>query len=191
MNVEIQPLTFRSGREFRAWLEQNQARQEGAWLRIFKKGSGRESITYAEALDQALCYGWIDGQIKGLDELSFIQKFTPRRSKSTWSKINVGHVERLIQGGQMTAAGLAVIEAAKVDGRWQAAYDSHRTARPPKDFLQALSRNKKAKAFFQSLNKTNVYAIVWRLQTAPKPETREKRLRKILDMLDRGEKFHP
>src|SRR5262249_5070117 len=177
--------------EFRGWLEANHVGSEGIWLRIFKKESGEQSITYSEALEQSLCFGWIDGQKQPYDESSWLQKFCPRRAKSGWSRINTQHVERLIKTGQMTHAGLAVVEAAKADGRWQAAYDSPRNAAPPEDFLKALGKDKKAKAFFETLNKANVYAIVYRLQTAKKPETRAKRLKMILEMLARSEKFHP
>lgn len=186
----MKTLTFRSSAEFRSWLEENHAASDGIWLRIFKKDSGEKSITYAEALDQALCFGWIDGQKQSHDARSWLQKFTPRRAKSGWSKVNTEHVERLIKAGQMTRAGLEAVEAAKADGRWQAAYESPRNAEPPEDFLKALGKDKKAKAFFETLNKANVYAIVYRLQTAKKPETREKRVKTILEMLARGEKFH-
>jgi uncharacterized protein YdeI (YjbR/CyaY-like superfamily) len=147
-------------------------------------------VTYVEALDEALCFGWIDGQVKSFDELSWLQKFTPRRLKSQWSQRNTLHVERLIKAGAMSAAGLKAVEAAKADGRWQAAYSSPRNAIPPEDFLKELARNKKAKAFFESLNKANVYAIVYRLQTARKPETRKKRMQLILAMMRQGKKFH-
>jgi uncharacterized protein YdeI (YjbR/CyaY-like superfamily) len=182
---------FKSSAEFRVWLKANHDKCEALWLRMFKKGSGEPSITYAEALDQALCHGWIDGQKKPYDERSWLQKFTPRRAKSGWSKVNTGHVERLIKAGQMAQAGLQAMEAAKADGRWQSAYDSPSKAAPPEDFLKALAKSKKAKAFFGTLNKANVYAIVYRLQTAKKPETREKRMKMILGMLERGEAFHP
>jgi len=183
-------IAFKSAADFRSWLSENHDKIDGIWLRIFKKDSGKATVTYAEALDQALCFGWIDGQKKSYDELSWIQKFTPRRPKSSWSKINTQHVKRLTKAGRMMLAGLAAVDAAKADGRWQAAYDSHRTATPPEDFLKALRRDKKAKAFFESLNKANVYAIVYRLQTAKKPETRERRLQSILAMMSRSEKFH-
>ena len=159
-------------------------------MRIFKKHSGQATVTYAEALDQALCFGWIDGQRKPYDALSWIQRFTPRRPRSAWSKLNTQHAERLIKAGQMMRAGLKAAEDAKADGRWQAAYDSARNATPPADFLKALGRNKRAKAFFETLSGANVYAIVYRLQTAKKPETRARRMQQILAMLDRGEKFH-
>jgi uncharacterized protein YdeI (YjbR/CyaY-like superfamily) len=187
----MQILHFKSSADFREWLEKNQAGSDGVWLRIFKKDSGRKSPTYAEALDQALCYGWIDGQKKSGDELSWLQKFTPRRPRSRWSKINTGHVERLIKAGAMTPAGLEAVEAAKADGRWKTAYASPRNARPPADFLKKLAENKKAKAFFETLNRANVYAIVYRLQTAKKPEIRKKRLEMILAMMEQGKRFHP
>lgn len=186
----VKTFYFKSALEFRSWLEKNHSESDGFWMRFFKKDSGFESITYAEALDQALCYGWIDGQAQSLDEKSWLQKFTPRRKKSGWSKRNTIHAERLIQAGQMTPAGLAAIEAAKADGRWNAAYDSPRNAAPPEDFLKALKKDKKAAAFFKTLNKANVYSIVYRLQTAKKPETRERRMKMILEMMSRGEKFH-
>jgi uncharacterized protein YdeI (YjbR/CyaY-like superfamily) len=184
-------LAFPSSAKFREWLELNHEKSDGLWLRIFKKQSGKTTITYAEALDQALCHGWIDGQKRSHDADSYLQKFTPRRSRSGWSRINTGHAGRLIKAGQMRSAGLEAIAAAKKDGRWQAAYDSPRTAAPPDDFLKALEKNEKAKSFFETLNRANVYAIVYRLQTAKKPETRARRMNLILGMLDRGEKFHP
>lgn len=187
----MQILHFKSSAEFRRWLEKNQAGPDGIWLRIFKKGTDVKSLTYAEALDQALCYGWIDGQKKSCDGLSWLQKFAPRRPRSSWSKINTGHVERLIKTGAMTPAGLEAVEAAKADGRWEAAYASPRNARPPADFLKQLDENKKAKAFFGSLNRANVYAIVYRLQTAKRPEIRKKRMEMILAMMEQGKRFHP
>jgi uncharacterized protein YdeI (YjbR/CyaY-like superfamily) len=186
----METIAFKSAADFRRWLAAGHQTVDGIWLRIFKKDSGQKTVTYAEALDEALCFGWIDGQKKSYDEHSFLQKFTPRRARSGWSKINTQHAERLIKAGKMTPAGLAAIEAAKADGRWHAAYDSPRNAAPPQDFLDALEKNKKAKAFFETLNRANLYAIVYRLQTAKKPETRARRLQNILAMLNRGEKFH-
>jgi uncharacterized protein YdeI (YjbR/CyaY-like superfamily) len=182
---------FKSSADFRQWLEKNHARSDGIWLRIFKKVSSEKSLTYAEALDQALCYGWIDGQKKPFDEQSWLQRFTRRRAKSGWSKINTQHVARLIKAGAMTPAGLEAVEAAKADGRWKAAYASPRNARPPEDFLKELEKNSKAKAFFETLNKANVYSIVYRLDTAKKAETRAKRMKMILAMMAQGKKFHP
>lgn len=187
----MQILHFKTSVDFRRWLAKNHVKSEGLWLRIFKKDAGEKSLTYAEALDQALCYGWIDGQKKPFDELSWLQKFTPRRAKSGWSKLNTQHVERLIKAGAMTPAGLEAVAAAKADGRWQTAYASPRNAGPPEDFLKELAKNKKAKAFFETLNKANVYSIIYRLQTAKKPETREKRMRTILAMMEQGKTFHP
>jgi len=183
-------LSFHSSAEFRKWLTAQRDASEGIWLRIFKKDSGTQSITYAEALDEALCFGWIDGQKKPHDALSWLQKFTRRRARSGWSKINTGHAERLLRAGRMRAPGLAEIEAAKKDGRWDAAYDSPRNATFPEDFLAALSKDPKAKAFFDSLNKANRYAISYRLQTAKKAETRQRRMETILGMLARCEAFH-
>lgn len=181
---------FRSPADFRKWLAANHGRTEGLWLRIFKKASGQPSITYAEALDEALCFGWIDGLKHSHDERSWLQKFTPRRARSGWSKINTQHAERLIRAGQMQPPGHAQVEAAKNDGRWTAAYDSSIHVTFPDDFLTALGKNKKAKAFFDSLSKANRYAIGYRLQTAKRPETRQRRMETILEMLRRGEAFH-
>jgi uncharacterized protein YdeI (YjbR/CyaY-like superfamily) len=183
-------LSFSSVSELRAWLAKNHARSDGIRLRIYKKASGMATVSYAEALDQALCYGWIDGQKLPGDKQSWLQTFTPRRPKSGWSKKNTEHAERLIRSGEMMAAGLKEVEAAKADGRWQAAYDSFGTAAIPEDFLKRLAGNKKAKAFFATLNKTNLYSIAYRLQTAKKPETRDKRIEAIIEKLARGEKFH-
>jgi uncharacterized protein YdeI (YjbR/CyaY-like superfamily) len=188
--MALKILTFKSPVAFRNWLEKNQADSEGFWLRVFKKDSSEESISYGEALDQALCYGWIDGQKRAHDDLSWLQKFTPRRPKSGWSKINTQHIERLIKSGEMTPAGLKEVEAAKGDGRWKAAYDSFGNATIPDDFLRELAKSKKAKSFFETLNKTNLYSIAYRLQTAKKPETREKRMKAIIERLARRERFH-
>jgi uncharacterized protein YdeI (YjbR/CyaY-like superfamily) len=183
-------MSFASAPELRAWLAKNHSRSEGILLRIYKKESGTVSVSYAAALDQALCYGWIDGRKLPGDEQFWLQTFTPRRPKSGWSKKNTGHAERLIKSGEMTAAGLKEVEAARSDGRWQAAYDSFSNAAIPDDFLKELARNKKAKAFFATLNNTNLYSIAYRLQTAKKPETREKRMQAIIEKVARCEKFH-
>jgi uncharacterized protein YdeI (YjbR/CyaY-like superfamily) len=188
MNVET--LTFKSSKALRAWLERNHGRSEGILLRIYKKDSGVATVSYAQALDQALCFGWIDGQKLPGDDRSWLQKFTPRRSGSGWSKRNTVHAQRLIESGEMTAAGLREITAAQADGRWKAAYDAFGSAPVPDDFLKELACNRKAQAFFKTLNKTNLYSIVYRLQTAKKAETREKRKQTIIAMLARGEKFH-
>jgi uncharacterized protein YdeI (YjbR/CyaY-like superfamily) len=179
-----------SQKDWEAWLKVNHSKVPGVWLRLQKKDSPEKSPTYAEALDVALCYGWIDGQKNRYDEISWIQKFTPRRSRSIWSKRNIEHVERLIKARKMRAAGLAEVEAAKKDGRWKVAYDSPSKTTISADFLKSLRKNKKAEAFFKTLNKTNLFAIAYRLQTAKKPETREKRMKVILEMLAQGKKFH-
>jgi len=184
-------LHFETSAAFRRWLEKNHARPEGLWVRISKKAAGEKSLSYAEALDEALCYGWIDGQKKPFDERSWLQKFTPRRSKSAWSKLNIQHVERLTKAGLITPAGLKAVEAAKADGRWEAAYASPKNAVPPEDFLNELAKNKKAKVFFETLNRANIYSIVYRLHAAKKPETRQKRMKMILTMMEQGKAFHP
>ncbi len=158
---------------------------------MFKKGSGKAGITYDEALDVALCYGWIDSQGKGIDDVSYAQRFTPRRARSVWSKRNTEHIERLTKAGRMRPAGLKAVEAAKRDGRWQRAYDSPSAATAPHDFLKALAKNKRAESFYTTLNRRNTYAIAYRLQNAKKPETREKRIKAIIAMLAKGEKFYP
>ena len=186
----MKTLAFKSARAFRAWLSSNHGRTDGILLRIYKKDSGVATVTYAEALDQALCFGWIDGQKLPGDGRSWLQKFTPRRPGSGWSKRNTDHAQRLIESGEMTAAGLREIAAAKADGRWKAAYDAFGSAAVPDDFLAELARDKKAHAFFKTLDKTNLYSIVYRLQTAKKSETRERRKKTIIAMLARGEKFH-
>jgi uncharacterized protein YdeI (YjbR/CyaY-like superfamily) len=172
------------------WLGKNHARARGVWLRFFKKRSKVASIEHADALNAALCYGWIDGRLKKRDADSWLRKFTPRRPKSIWSKRNRELVERLMEAGKMKSAGLREVEAAKGDGRWGRAYDSPSKMTVPADFRKALSKSPEAKKFFATLNKANVYAIAWRLQTAKKPVTRKKRMDAIIEMLANGEKFH-
>ena len=188
--ADFEIISFKSSRLWETWLAKNHSKTRGIWVQFFRKGSSKKTITHAEALDVALCYGWIDGQAKGYDEESWLQKFTPRRARSIWSKRNIANVERLAKEGKMKPAGLAEITAAKSDGRWERAYDSPRSMAMPEDFLKHLSKHKTAQALFKTLNKANTYAIAWRLQTAKKPETREKRMQAILAMLSRGEKFH-
>jgi uncharacterized protein YdeI (YjbR/CyaY-like superfamily) len=183
-------LFFELPGEWRDWLEANHKLTTGVWLRFYRKETGKTSLNHATALDEALCYGWIDGQAKKLDEQSYLQKFTPRRPRSIWSKRNIEHIERLIREGKMQPAGMKEVEEAKGDGRWSRAYDSPGTMSMPEDFMEELAKDKKALAFFSTLNKTNTYAIAWRLQTAKKPETREKRKKALLEMLSRGEKLH-
>lgn len=189
--LETDPvLSFKSARSWETWLAKNHASGEGVWLRIFKKDSGQKTVTYAEALDVALCYGWIDGLKRSYDDTSFIQRFTPRRVRSAWSKVNTEHVERLAKAGRMKPAGVRAVEAARGDGRWARAYESPKNANVPEDFLRALKTNKEAYAFFETLNRANLYAIAYRLSTAKKAETRERRMVQILEMLAKGEKFH-
>jgi uncharacterized protein YdeI (YjbR/CyaY-like superfamily) len=181
---------FAARSELEAWLEDNHVSSPGFWLKIAKKGSGVESVDYAEALELALCFGWIDSQKRGLDETFFLQRFTPRRPRGKWSQINRTKAEELIAAGAMRPAGLAEVEAAKADGRWDAAYAGQRAATVPDDLSQELERNPAAREFFDSLDAANRYAILYRLQEAKKPETRERRLRKFIVMLERGEKIH-
>jgi uncharacterized protein YdeI (YjbR/CyaY-like superfamily) len=187
---EIPIVAFPSEKAFETWLGKNYSSASALWIRFFKKGSGIKTIAYAEALDVALQYGWIDSQLKTYDAASYLQKFTPRGSKSIWSKINTQHVERLIKEKKMKPAGMAQVEAAKKDGRWQSAYSSSKNMEIPADFLKELKKNKAAFTFFKLLNKANVYAIAWRLHTAKKPETRLKRMKAILEMLASGKSFH-
>ena len=188
---ELTILLFENPKAWKAWLDEHHASSPGLWLRLAKKASGLQSTTYAEALDVALCYGWIDGQKKTYDEKSWLQKFTPRGAKSIWSKINTEKVEQLISSGQMKPAGLKAIEQAKQDGRWAAAYASQSKATVPDALQAALDKHAQAKAFFATLNSANRYAILFRVHTAKKAETRAKRIQQFIEMLDRGEKFHP
>jgi uncharacterized protein YdeI (YjbR/CyaY-like superfamily) len=190
MADDLPILLFASKQELEAWLEENHAGAGGLWLKIAKKGSGVESVNYAEALELALCFGWIDSQKRGFDEAFFLQRFTPRRPRGKWSQINRTKAEELIAAGTMRPAGLAEVKAAKADGRWDAAYAGQRAATVPDDLKQELDRNKAAAEFFATLDSANRYAILYRLQEAKKPETREKRLRKFIAMLERGEKIH-
>ena len=189
-NPDIDYRTFLDSIDFRNWLSENVERKEGIWLRIVKKGALEKSVSYAEALDEALCFGWIDASKKPLDETSWLQRFCPRRSKSNWSKINIQHAERLIQDGRMTPKGQQEIDAAKSDGRWANAYDSPKTAEPQEDLLKELAKHPDAEAFFHKLSGANRYAILYRLQTAKRPETRERRMMAIIEMLANGKTFH-
>jgi uncharacterized protein YdeI (YjbR/CyaY-like superfamily) len=190
MLVDSDPALFRNAKAFEAWLRKHHAKSDGLWLKIAKRGADEPSVTYAEAVEIALCWGWIDGQKKGLDEQHFLQRFTPRRARSIWSKINVDKVAALIEAGRMQPAGHAQVEAAKADGRWAQAYDGAKTATVPDDLLAALAANPPAKAFFATLNASNRYAVLWRIQTAVKPETRARRIAQLVDMLARGEVIH-
>lgn len=189
--VEPDVRAFPTAEAWETWLAENHAASPGVWLRFAKKGSGMKSVTYAEALDVALCYGWIDGQLKHLDERFYLHRFTPRGPRSKWSKINRGHVARLIESGRMRPAGLKAVEAAKADGRWEAAYDSPKTAAVPEDLRRALAKDAKAKQFFAGLSGANRYAILYRVQDAKRPATRARRIVRIVAMLAAGKTFHP
>ena len=190
MANDLPVLLFASKEELEAWLEENHAGADGLWLKIAKKGAGIESVDYAEALELALCFGWIDSQKRGFDETFFLQRFTPRRPRGKWSQINRKKAEELIAANAMRPSGLTEVEAAKADGRWEAAYAGQRAATVPDDLRHELDRNKAAAEFFATLDNANRYAILYRLREAKKPETREKRLRKFIAMLERGERIH-
>jgi uncharacterized protein YdeI (YjbR/CyaY-like superfamily) len=181
---------FSGPTQLERWLEENHDSADGIWLKIAKKGAGERSVTYAEALELALCFGWIDSQKRGFDEAHFLQRFTPRRPRGRWSKINREKAEVLIAAERMRPAGLAEVEAAKGDGRWEAAYEGQRNAAVPPDLQRELDASPGAREFFESLDGANRYAILYRLDEAKKPETRQRRLRKFLAMLERGEKVH-
>ena len=190
LQVQPAPSLFRNAKAFETWLKKHHASSDGLWLQIAKRGADEPSVTYAEAVEIALCWGWIDGQKKGLDDQHFLQRFTPRRARSVWSKVNVEKVAALIAAGRMQAPGLAQVDAAKVDGRWARAYDGARTSVVPDDLQAALDAQPPAKAFFATLNASNRYAVLWRVQTAVKPETRARRIEQLVDMLARGEAIH-
>ena len=183
--------SFATPRAFETWLSRNYGKTEGIWLVIAKKGSGIRSVTYPEAVEVALCYGWIDGQGKKLDDDRYVQKFTPRRARSPWSQINRKRVLALIEAGRMREPGLREIERAKADGRWDAAYASPRAATVPEDLAKAMRRNKKASAAFDSLDSRNRYAILYRVNEAKKPDTRERRIAQFVEMLSAGRKLYP
>lgn len=181
---------FRKKSDWTKWLGKNHDKSSGVWLRMAKKDSGLTSIDHNEALDAALCYGWIDGQARSEGDKTWLQKFTPRSKRSIWSKKNRENVKRLIESGEMRAAGLAEIERAKKDGRWDAAYDSPRTITIPDDLMSAFKKNKNAKKFFDKLDSRNRYAVLFRIHNAKRAETRAKRIKQFVEMLERGEKIH-
>jgi uncharacterized protein YdeI (YjbR/CyaY-like superfamily) len=183
-------LPFPSADAWEAWLEREHERASGVWLQIAKKGTGVATVTHAEALDVALCFGWIDGQRRAHDATWFLQRFTPRKRDSRWSKINTEHAARLIAAGRMRPAGLAQVEAARADGRWADAYHGQRTATVPPDLQAALDGNPAAAAFFATLRGANRYAILYRVQDAKRPETRARRIDRFVAMLARGETLH-
>lgn len=190
MPDDLPILPFASADEWESWLEAEHASAAGVWLKIAKKDTGIATVTYAEALDVALCFGWIDGQRRGFDATWFLQRFTPRKPRGNWSKINTEHVARLLAAGRMRPAGLAQVEAARADGRWAAAYDGQRTATVPPDLQQALDANPEAAAFFATLRGANRYAVIYRVQGAKRAETRARRIERFVAMLARGETLH-
>ncbi len=190
-NHDIPILLFERSTDWAEWLDKNHRSSSGVWLRLAKKSAKLQSLSYDQAIEVALCYGWIDGQKKSCDEASWLQKFTPRGPKSIWSRINREKAEKLIKSGKMKPAGLKAVESARKDGRWDAAYDSQTTATVPDDLQRELDRNEEAKAFFATLNSVNRYAILYRIQTAKKPETRKKRIEQFIKVLERKEKIHP
>ncbi len=183
-------MAFATQRDFEAWLDKHGATSPGLWLKFAKKTSGIATISQPEAVETALCHGWIDGQLDKFDDQYWLVRFTPRKAKSKWSEKNRSKVLDLIAQGRMRPPGLKEVEAAKADGRWDAAYASQRTAEIPDDLAAALAKNKKAKAFFETLTGSNRYAILYRLQDAKKPETRARRLETFIGMLERGETLH-
>ncbi len=187
-DYEIIP--FKTAEEFRKWLHKNHDKVPGVWIRMYKKASGVPSIVHQDAIPEALCYGWIDGQSKAYDDVSWLQKFTPRGKRSLWSQINRRHIERLTKEGKMQPAGIAEVERAKADGRWDAAYAPPSEMEVPDDFVKEVSKHPKAFEFFNSLNKTNRFAIAFRLATVKKPETRKRRMEKLLEMMKKGEKIY-
>ena len=190
MALDQQTLRFDGPDEFRAWIDEHQDSSDGLWLVMAKKGSGQTTVTYAEALEVALAYGWIDGQAKRVDDETYVQKFTPRRARSPWSLRNVGTAEAMIADGRMTPRGLAEVERARADGRWDRAYAGPKTAEPHPDFLAALGRNPEAAAFFDTLNSQNRFAVYYRIQEAKRPETRARRIETFIEKLARHEKFY-
>jgi uncharacterized protein YdeI (YjbR/CyaY-like superfamily) len=182
---------FVSREAWEAWLEEGHASSDGVWLKIARKGSGIESVTFAEALDVALCYGWIDSQRAGFDERFYLQRFTPRKPRSKWSQVNREKVAGLIAEGRMKPAGFREVERAKSDGRWDAAYEPQSTATVPDDLRVELEKNEGAREFFETLDSRNRYAILHRIQDAKRPETRARRIAKYVAMLAEDEKLYP
>ena len=187
----MEELAFRTQADLEAWLEQNHATSDGIWLKFAKKGSGIESVVYKEAVESALCFGWIDGQTKRLDDDWYLQRFTPRRPRSRWSQINTEKAEALIADGRMRPAGLRQVEEAKADGRWDAAYAPPSRIEVPPDLREALDANPKAAAFFETLDSTNRYAVLYRVHDAKRPETRARRIKQFVEMLGEGRTLHP
>ncbi len=190
LNVEIDPALFATASAWETWLRQHHAEADGVWLRIAKAGAPTPTVTYLEAIEVALCHGWIDGQKKALDGHHWLQRFTPRRARSIWSKINRSKALALIEAGRMQPAGQREVDRARADGRWDDAYDGARTSTVPADLQAAFDAAPPARDFFATLDGANRYAVLWRLQTAKKAETRAKRIAQFVEMLARGEKIH-
>ncbi|HEX2904969.1 MAG TPA: YdeI/OmpD-associated family protein [Jatrophihabitans sp.] len=190
MPIELPELLLADAAGWRDWLTDNHQQSPGVWLVLSKKGGRVTELTYAEALDHALCFGWIDGQVARRDQQSMRQRFTPRRPRSAWSRRNVGHVARLLEAGLMAPAGLAAVEAAKADGRWDAAYAGPAANELPGDLAAALAASPRARQHWQVLTSQNRYAITYRLNQAKRPETRTRRLVEFIAMLERGETIH-
>ena len=190
-SVDLPILSFETHSSLEDWLKSNAANSVGVWLQIAKKNSGIASVTYDEAVESALCYGWIDSHKKNYDEKTWIQKFTPRGTRSIWSKVNTEKAEALIAAGRMTEQGFKAIENAKQNGNWDNAYEPQSVASLPEDFAKELEQNSKAKAFYDMLNGQNKYAILFRIKNAKKHETRTKRIQQFISMLERGEKIYP
>jgi uncharacterized protein YdeI (YjbR/CyaY-like superfamily) len=188
---DLPVISFVSRDTWESWLADHHAISNGLWLKIAKKGSGIGTVSYPEALDVALCYGWIDGQKDRFDDDYWLQRFTPRRPRSKWSKVNCGKAAKLMETGQMKPAGLREVEQAKADGRWDAAYESQRTATVPDDLRQELEKNPKAREFFSTLDSANRYAILYRIEDAKTPDARTRRIEKVIAMLNEEKKFHP
>jgi uncharacterized protein YdeI (YjbR/CyaY-like superfamily) len=188
---DLPVVMFETADEFERWLEREHTSSRGVWVRFAKKGSGLQSVTYEQAVLVALCFGWIDGQARSEGDASWLQRFTPRTRKSVWSQINRRRVDELIAQGRMRPAGLAAIETAKADGRWDAAYAPPSTAAVPPDLAEALGAEPDAEAAFAGLDSQNRYAILHRIATARRPETRAARIAKFVQMLKNGELLHP
>jgi len=188
-NLEV--LSFDTQQDWEAWLKEHHADTKGIWLKIAKKEARAPSVSYAEALEGALCYGWIDGQKAAFDDKYWLQKFTQRGAKSIWSKVNCGKAEALIAEGRMQPAGLRQVELAKSDGRWERAYESQSKITIPDDFQRELDKNPKAKDFFSTLDSANRYAFLFRIHAAKKPETRSAKIQKFVEMLNKQQKLHP
>jgi uncharacterized protein YdeI (YjbR/CyaY-like superfamily) len=188
---DLPKIPFASAAEWEQWLEANHAESDGVWIKMAKKGAGIESVHYPEVLESALCFGWIDGRREALDAQYFLQRFTPRRARSRWSRINRDKAERLIADGRIRPAGLAEVQRARADGRWEAAYEGQKRITVPEDLQRELDARPDAKAFFAQLSSQNRYAILYRLHDAKRPQTRARRLAQFVAMLEAGETLHP